>query len=442
MQRDGAHNERRIDMSREFTDATSGAMLGLRANAPQFILLVIVNALVGAMIGLERSILPALAEQKYHLVARTAVLSFIVVFGITKAVTNYLAGTLSDTVGRRRVLIAGWLVAAPVPFLLVWAPTWEWVLVANCFLGISQGLTWSTTVIMKIDLAGPRRRGLAMGLNEFAGYVAVALSALATGYIAAEHGLSSEPFRLGIVYVAAGLLLSIFLVRETIGHLDAEASGAPASALTAMSRRAIFLETTLRDRDLSTIVMTGFINNLNDGMAWGLFPLLFATAGVSFETIGLLAALYPATWGITQLYTGYLSDRIGRRTLIAGGMLVQSAGIALTAGGRTPEIFAGGAVLLGVGTAMVYPTLLAAIGDVAEPRWRASSIGVYRFWRDAGYAFGAVTAGVIADLFGLREAIWSVGALTLLSAIVARLRLRETLKALPRLPGETPARTS
>jgi MFS family permease len=402
--------------------------LGLRANAAQFILLDVVNAFVGAMNGLERSILPALAEQKYHIVARTAVLSFIVVFGVVKAVTNYAAGTLSDRIGRRRVLVAGWIAAIPVPFLLMAAPTWEWILVANVFLGISQGLAWSTTVIMKIDLVGPRRRGLAMGLNEFAGYLAVAISALATGYIAAAYGLSPEPFYLGILYVAAGLLLSLLFVKETLGHVHHETKGDARTDRRDLSRGEIFMRTTATDRNLSTIVLTGFINNLNDGMAWGLFPMLFAATRVPIESIGLLAALYPATWGITQLYTGYLSDRIGRKPLIAGGMLVQSAGIALTAGSDTPTLFAAGAVLLGVGTAMVYPTLLAAIGDVAHPEWRASAVGVSRLWRDAGYAFGALAAGLIADRFGLREAIWTVGALTLLSAIIAQVRMDETLK--------------
>jgi MFS family permease len=403
-------------------------VLGLRANAAQFTLLVVVNAFVGAMIGLERSILPALAEEKYHLVARTAVLSFIVVFGVVKALTNYLAGTLSDRIGRRKVLIAGWVLAVPVPFLLIWAPTWEWILFANIFLGISQGLTWSTTVIMKIDLVGARQRGMAMGLNEFAGYLAAALSALATGYIAANHGLSPEPFYLGAGYVVVGLLLSVLLVRETIGHVRRETGRQQATGEGQPSRREIFMKTTLHDRNLSTVVLTGFVNNLNDGMAWGLFPMLFAAASVPMESIGILAALYLATWGIAQLYTGYLSDRIGRRPLIAGGMLVQAVGIAVTAGSHTFEWFALGGVFLGVGTAMVYPTLLAAIGDVADPQWRGSAVGVYRLWRDAGYAFGAVVAGVIADRFGLREAIWTVSGLTMLSGIIARVRMDETLK--------------
>jgi MFS family permease len=403
--------------------------LGLRQNLWQFSLLVVVNAFVGAMIGLERSILSPLAEQEFQLVAKTAVLSFIVVFGITKAFTNYLAGHLSDRFGRKHVLVAGWLVAAPVPFLLMWAPSWSWVLAANALLGVSQGLTWSTTVIMKIDLAGPKNRGLAMGLNEFAGYFAVAGSALATGYIAARYGLRPEPFYLGVAFVTFGLLLSGLLVRETSHHAAHEsmlrgvlpASGTP-------SRREIFWRTTLTDRNLSSVSQAGLVNNLNDGMAWGLFPLFFVAAGMNLEQIGTLAAVYPATWGIGQLFTGAWSDRAGRKWLIAWGMWVQAAGIAMVimAGGFAG--FAGGAALLGIGTAMVYPTLLAAIGDVAHPSWRASSVGVYRLWRDLGYAFGALLAGMIADALGLPAAMWVVAAMTLASGAVVALRMTETLQ--------------
>ncbi len=402
-------------------------VLGMRANAPQFILLVVVNAFVGAMVGLERTILPALAEERYNIVATTAVLSFIVVFGIVKAVTNYWAGDLSDRIGRRRVLIAGWLVAIPVPFLLIWAPTWEWVLVANVFLGISQGLTWSTTVIMKIDLVGPHRRGLAMGFNEFAGYLAVAISALATGYIAASYGLTPYPFYLGIGYVAVGLFVSTVFVKETHGHAKQEAVNLGSSERSAQPRTQIFMTTSFKDKNLSTITQAGFVNNLNDGMAWGLFPIVYALANMPLTSIAILAAIYPATWGIAQLYTGYLSDRIGRKVLIAGGMVVQSVGIALVAATHTFAAFALGGVLLGIGTAMVYPTLLAAIGDVAHPHWRASSVGVYRFWRDSGYAVGAIIAGVVADLFGLQAAVWTVAALTLTSGIIVQVRMDKTL---------------
>ena len=407
----------------------SSIRLGLRENLPQFSLLVVVNAFVGAMVGMERSILPAIAEEEFHLAARAAVLSFIVVFGITKAVTNYAAGHLSDRYGRKHVLVWGWLVAAPVPFLLMWAPSWSWVLVANAFLGMSQGLTWSTTVIMKIDLAGPKSRGLAMGLNECAGYVAVAASALATGWIAAHYGLRPQPFYLGIAFVAAGLGLSAFMVRETRHHVAHESTvqGAPCAG-GRPSPREVFWRTTLLDRNLSSVSQAGLVNNLNDGMAWGLFPLFFASARMTIGQIGVLAAAYPATWGIVQLFTGAWSDRVGRKWLIAGGMWVQAAGIALVAVSRDFGGFAGGATLLGLGTAMVYPTLLAAIGDVAHPSWRASSVGVYRLWRDLGYAFGALLAGVTADALGVSAAMWSVAALTCVSGLAVAARMTETLR--------------
>jgi MFS family permease len=401
--------------------------LGLRENLPQFALLMLVNAFVGGMVGLERSILPAIAEQDFQLAARTALLSFIVVFGVAKALTNYGAGRLSDRFGRKHVLVAGWLVAVPVPFLLMWAPTWNWVLAANVLLGASQGLTWSTTVIMKIDLVGARHRGLAMGLNEFAGYVAVAASAAATGWIAARYGLRPEPFYLGIGFVAIGLALSALLIRETREHVAHESSlagGAPADGLP--TARQVFLRTSVIDRNLSSVSQAGLVNNLNDGMAWGLFPLLFAAAGLDLAQIGLLAAVYPATWGLAQLVTGALSDLTGRKPLIVWGMWIQAVGIALVAVADTFMGFAGGAVLLGIGTAMVYPTLLAAIGDVTHPAWRASAVGVYRLWRDLGYAIGALLAGVIADFFGLQAALWFVAALTFASGALAAMRMTGT----------------
>ena len=409
--------------------------LGLRANLPQFSLLVLVNAFVGAMVGLERTILPALAEEDFGLAARSAILSFIAVFGVTKAFTNYLAGRLSDRYGRKHVLVAGWIVAAPVPFLLMWAPSWNWVLGANALLGVSQGLTWSTTVIMKIDLAGPARRGLAMGLNECAGYLAVAASALATGFVAASYGLRPEPFLLGIGYVAAGFLLSAFVVRETRGHVAAEmashAAGRPgprggphAASDESPTQREILLRTSLRDRDLSSASQAGLVNNLNDGMAWGLFPLVFAAAGLGLGEIGVLAAIYPASWGLAQVFTGAWSDRIGRKRPIAWGMWMQAAGIGTVAVSSEFRGFATGALLLGLGTALVYPTLLAAIGDVAHPSWRASAVGVYRLWRDLGYAVGAIVAGSVADLFGLGTALWVVAALTFASGVVVAVRMR------------------
>lgn len=399
--------------------------LGLSANLPQFSLLVLVNAFVGGMVGIERSILPALAQEEFGLAERTAILSFIAVFGVTKAAANYFAGRLGDRWGRRPVLIGGWLVAAPVPFLLMWAPSWAWVIVANVFLGVSQGLTWSTAVIMKIDLAGPRSRGLAMGLNEFAGYFAVAIAAWATGYIAARYGLRPEPFYLGVIFLACGFLLSAFVVKETHAHAAHEALsvGKPADTL---SNAAIFHLTTWKDKNLSSATQAGLVNNLNDGLAWGLFPLIFAAAGLGLDAIGVLAGLYPVVWGLTQLVTGGLSDKVGRKWLIAAGMWLQAAGIVVIALLWSYAGFASGAVLLGVGTAMVYPTLLAAIGDVAHPSWRASAVGVYRLWRDLGYALGAVIAGIVADLFGLSQAALVVAGLTFLSGTVVAVRMAET----------------
>ena len=408
---------------------TNPISLGIRENLAQFSLLVLVNAFVGAMVGMERSILPGIGEQEFHLVARTAVLSFIVVFGISKALTNYVAGRLSDRYGRKHILVAGWIVAAPVPFLLMWAPTWNWILFANVLLGVSQGLTWSTTVIMKIDLAGSANRGLAMGLNEFAGYFAVGLSALATGWIAAKYGLRPEPFYPGVAFVVAGLGLSALVVRETKHHVahesklqgDLPPEGTP-------SQGQIFWRTSLLDRNLSSVSQAGLVNNLNDGMAWGIFPLFFAAAHMTVAQIGSLAAIYPATWGIMQLFTGAWSDRVGRKWLIAAGMWVQAAGIAVVilAGGFAR--FAAGAALLGIGTAMVYPTLLAAIGDVAHPSWRASAVGVYRLWRDLGYAIGALIAGVLADALGIPAAMWMIAALTFVSGLVVAFRMSETLQ--------------
>ena len=406
----------------------SQVRLGLRENLGQFSLLVVVNAFVGAMVGLERSILPPIAEQEFHLAARTGIVSFIVVFGLTKALTNYLAGRLSDRLGRKHVLVAGWVVATPVPFLLMWAPTWSWVLVANALLGASQGLTWSTTVIMKIDLAGPEQRGLAMGLNEFAGYLAVGGSALATGFVAAHYGLRPQPFYLGVGFVAAGLVLSAFAVRETTPHVSAESSlYGSLSAGEQPTPREVFWRTTLLDLNLSSASQAGLVNNLNDGMAWGLFPLFFAAAGMDLRHIGALAAIYPATWGVAQLFTGAWSDRAGRKWLIASGMWVQAIAIGVIVLSTSFAGFALGATLLGLGTAAVYPTLLAAVGDVAHPSWRASAVGVYRLWRDLGYAVGAVLAGVTADALGLPAAMWLVAALTLASGIVVATRMSETL---------------
>lgn len=404
----------------------SSVRLGLRENVGQFSLLVVVTAFVGAMVGMERTILPAIAQQDFHLAARAAILSFIFVFGVTKALTNYFAGRLSDRIGRKHVLVVGWAVAAPVPFLLMWAPNWGWILFANVLLGASQGLTWSATVIMKIDLVGPRQRGLAMGLNEFAGYIAVAASAFATGWLAEVHGLRPQPFYLGVAFVVVGLGLSAFVVRETRDHAALESSLQKNQPDAALTQREVFWRTTLRDRNLSSVSQAGFVNNLNDGMAWGLFPLFFAAAHLGLGRIGMLAAIYPATWGIAQLATGALSDVLGRKWLIVTGMWVQAVGIAVVILSSGFSGFALGCALLGIGTAMVYPTLLAAIGDVAQPSWRASSVGVYRLWRDLGYAVGAVVAGLAADAFGFKAAMWLVAALTFASGLVAAARMTET----------------
>jgi MFS family permease len=403
--------------------------LGLRQNIAQFMLLVAVNALVGGTLGQERTVLPLLADRVFHLNLYTSALTYIVAFGLAKAATNYFAGTLSDRYGRKPVLVAGWLIAIPVPLLLIFGPTWGWIVAANVVLGISQGLTWSTTVMMKMDLVGPERRGLAMGFNEAAGYLGVAGTALATGYIAADYGLRPGPFLLGAAFIALGLGLSVLTVRETHQHAKKEAVdhvSAHAGAVAALSTREVFTLTSFRDRSLSAVSQAGLVNNLNDGLAWGLFPILFATAGLSVGRIGILAAVYPAVWGAGQLITGGLSDRIGRKWLIVGGMLVQAAALGMVAVGHGFGVWLAAAVLLGAGTAMVYPTLLAAIGDVAHPEWRARSVGIYRLWRDGGFAVGALLSGILADAFGLPAAIAVVAALTAASGVVVAVRMRGT----------------
>jgi MFS family permease len=401
--------------------------LGLRANWRQFALLVLVNAFVGAMVGLERAVLPLIAEREFGLASKGAALSFIASFGIVKAITNLLAGRLSDRFSRKGVLIAGWLAGIPVPFLVMWAPSWSWIVFANVLLGINQGLAWSTTVIMKIDLVGPARRGLAMGLNEFAGYLAVALAAYATGEIASRYGLRPEPFYLGVVFVALGLALSLLFVRDTTAHVRHESSGRRADVSAATPRWGEVLAlASWRHRALFSVSQAGLVNNLNDGLAWGLFPIFFAAAGLSLREIGLLAFIYPATWGMAQLWTGDLSDRFGRKWLIAGGMLVQGlALLVMTAMSGLVAWLVTGA-LLGVGTAMVYPTLLAAIGDVAHPSWRGSAVGAYRFWRDLGYVAGALLAGFLADAIGMEGAIAVVGVVTAASGLLVAARMPET----------------
>ena len=410
--------------------------LGLQANWRQFALLVVVNAFVGAMVGLERTVVPLIAGEDFGLVSRSVVLSFLVSFGIVKALANLFAGRMSDRLGRKHILVAGWLVGLPVPFLIIFAPAWSWVVFANVLLGINQGLCWSTTVIMKIDLVGSMQRGLAMGLNEAAGYLAVSGAAFASGYIASSRGLRPEPFYLGLLFAVVGLAFSVFFVRDTSRHVHLEASHSSEAkdGATKPTFRKVFVRTSWSDRRLFATSQAGLVNNLNDGMAWGLFPLFFAAGGMSLNQIAILAAVYPGVWGLAQLGTGALSDRIGRKGLIVGGMWTQAAGIGLLVivDGFWPWVLS--AVLLGLGTAMVYPTLLATIGDVAHPQWRASAVGVYRLWRDGGYALGALVAGVIADFLGLRWAIGSVGFLTFASGVVVLQVMTETLAAAQVVP--------
>ena len=381
-------------------------------------LLLLINAFVGAMVGMERSILPLLAEGEFGVSYHSAIVAFLISFGLVKAVTNLATGSLSDAMGRKKLLVAGWLIGLPVPMMLMWAPSWGWIIAANLFLGANQGLCWSATVIMKIDLAGPRRRGLAMGLNEFSGYLAVAAAAYASAAIAEAYGLQPYPFAMGIAFVLAGLVCSLFFVKETHAHAKHEAAGRGASRSSLRSFEQIFPHVSWKNRTLFSSCQAGLVNNLNDGLVWGLFPLLFASLGFSLREIGLLAGLYPATWGVTQLLTGVLSDRFGRKWLIAGGMVVQAAALWMAAVTSEMGAQAAAAVLLGIGTAMVYPTLLASVGDEAHPEWRATAVGIYRFWRDLGYVAGAILAGFLADMAGLNAAIILVALLTFFSGLV------------------------
>ncbi|HUG90428.1 MAG TPA: MFS transporter, partial [Planctomycetaceae bacterium] len=387
----------------------------------QFALLVLVNGFVGAVVGVERSVLPLLAEAKFGVASATATLSFLVAFGLAKAVANLLAGEFADRVGRRRILIAGWLLGLPVPFLLMWAPSWDWIVFANLLLGANQGLAWSATVIMKIDLVGPRQRGLAMGLNEFVGYVAVALAALGAGYLAAAYGPGVAPFWIAGVAVVLGLLVTLLFVRDTDAHVALEASGAESARAAVLPDGPVrrFLHSSWTDPQLRAVNQAGLVNNLNDAVAWGLLPLFFATHGLSTVQIGWLAALYPGVWGVSQIAAGALSDRAGRDHLIAGGMLMQAAALMLVALGTGFWIWAVGAVLLGLGTAAVYPTLIARVADRVVVSDRAAAVGAYRLWRDLGYVAGGLLAGVVADLAGLRGAVFAVAVLTAASGVVA-----------------------
>jgi len=417
---------RRAPIAAPLPETTPAIRLGLGANWRQFALLVVVNAFVGAMVGLERTVVPLIAQADFGLVSQTVVLSFLVSFGIVKALANLFAGQLADRIGRKPLLVAGWLAGLPVPLLIIWAPSWGWVVFANVLLGVNQGLCWSTTVIMKIDLVGPARRGLAMGVNEFAGYVAVSLSALVTGYLAAAHGLRPTPFYPGVAFALLGLAFSVFAVRETHGHARVEARQLGQAAAQPRFGQ-ILLLTTWHDRTLFAASQAGMVNNMNDGMVWGLIPVFLAARGVALDRIGVVTATYPLVWGVGQLATGALSDRWGRKWMIASGMWVQAVGIAAFVISRSFWSWMAGATLLGIGTALVYPTLLAAVSDVAHPAWRASAVGVYRLWRDAGYAVGAIIAGLLADAFTVPFAITAIAALTFASGVVVAGVMVETL---------------
>ena len=398
---------------------TGSVRLGLVPNWRQFALLVAVNAVVGGMVGLERSVLPLLAKEEFGIASKTLAVSFIATFGLAKAVSNLYAGNLSERFTRRKVLIAGWLFGLPVPFVVIFAPAWGWIIAANALLGVNQGLAWSMTVNMKVDLVGRERRGLALGLNEAAGYLSVAAAAFLAGVIADARGLRPEPFYLGIAFASMGLTLSVLLVRDTAAFVHAEAASHAHVAGQQASLKRSFAEATWRRPYLVGASQAGFVNNLNDGLAWGIFPLFFVSRGLELERVAVLAALYPLVWGAAQLGTGWASDAIGRLPMITAGMLLQGAAISLAGWSDSYAYWLVAVTLLGLGTAMVYPTLLAAIGDAVHPFERATTMGVYRFWRDAGAMTGALLGGVLADLFGFSLAIQAVAALTLASGLFA-----------------------
>lgn len=408
--------------------------LGLKENWQQFTLLVLVNMMVGGMVGLERTVVPLVGTEEFNIQSDVVVFSFIIAFGVVKAFTNLISGVLADKYTRKKVLIWGWLVGLPVPFLLAFAPSWNWILFANILLGISQGLAWSMTVNMKIDLVGKKSRGLAMGLNEAAGYGAVGLTALLTGYLASHYGLRPEPFYIGIAYTIVGILLSIFLVKDTRKHAQLEAAQIQATTSGEEAHKPslwwVFKQTSFKNKNLFSISQAGLINNLNDGMSWGVFPLLFMSMGVGLEGVGWIKAVYPVVWGVGQVVTGPLADKWGRKPLIVWGMFVQVFGHIVIGMEFLDPLTAGlvGSILLGLGTAMVYPALLAAISDAAHPSWRASSLGVYRFWRDMGYAVGALMAGIVGNFFGLMWAVHIAGIITLISGIVVWVRMKETME--------------
>ncbi|EPW8846162.1 MFS transporter [Stenotrophomonas maltophilia] len=409
----------------------SGAIrLGLKENWRQFALLVLINAFVGGMVGIERTVVPLIGSEEFHIESTTLITSFIISFGVVKAFANLISGQLADTWGRKRVLVIGWLLGLPVPFMLIAAPNWEWVIAANVLLGLSQGFAWSMTVIMKVDLVGPKGRGLAVGLNEFAGYFAVGLTAFLTGYLASRYGLRPVPIYLGVFYAVIGTILSILVVHDTRDHVRLEA-GSVAKEPSPLTFREVFMLTSFKNRNLFSASQAGLINNLNDGMSWGIFPLFFTTLGLGVERIGILKAIYPVVWGVGQIATGPLSDRWGRKGLIVAGMWVQAAGLFLTGLTGRFEWWLLASVLLGLGTAMVYPSLIAAVSDASHPSWRARSLSVYRFWRDLGYAIGALSAGLIADRFGFGAAILTIGVVTFLSGVIVAIAMRENREGTP-----------
>lgn len=392
--------------------------LGLKENWKQFTLLVIINGFVGGMIGLERTILPQIAEADFGIAAKSAILSFIVVFGISKAISNYYTGAFANKIGRKNLLVIGWLIGLPVPLILIYATNWNWIIVANILLGINQGLTWSSTVVMKIDLVGDRNRGLAMGLNESAGYLAVGIVAFLTGWIASEYGVRPYPFYLGIGFAIVGLLASYFFVKDTIHHVNTETKVSQVKKL-----KNVFRETTWSNPNLGSITQAGLVNNLNDGMIWGLFPILLVDKGFSLEEVGKVVAVYPIIWGLGQLVTGKLADSWVKKSMLFWGMLIQGLTIVAMAFATSFVQFTLLSILLGIGTAVVYPTFLAAIADYTHPEQRANSIGVFRLWRDLGYAIGAILTGLIADFFGVGDAIILIGLITVSSSIVIKLRM-------------------
>lgn len=398
--------------------------LGLKENWKQFTLLVIVNAFVGGMVGLERSILPQIAEQEFAIAAKTAILSFIIVFGIVKAITNYYTGVLANKFGRKNLLIAGWIFAIPVPFMLMLAPNWNWIIAANVLLGLNQGLAWSSTVVMKIDLVGEKQRGFAMGLNEFAGYISVAIVAFLTGWIASEYGARPYPFYLGIALVVLGLLGSIFFIKDTRHHVTKEAAYNTVPRL-----KNVFWETTWKNRNLGSVTQAGLINNLNDGMTWGIFPILLATKNFSLGEIGIITAVYPAVWGLGQLFTGKMADIFPKKSMLFWGMFLQAIALFVLIYANSMAEYIVLSAILGWGTAMVYPTFLATVAENTNPHDRAKSIGIFRLWRDLGYAIGAIVTGIIADWFNLNAAIFFIAILTLFSALTIMIRMQKTFKS-------------